>query len=96
MKAVERVGEEWASLVGVVADRDHIVKLLLYEAVDGLGALPADVDPLLGHDLDGERMELARLRPGAYSLDVTSPDVAQEALRHLTAGRVVSADEEKS
>src|SRR3712207_9444787 len=52
---VGRSGEERTRLVGVVADRDHVVEGLLKVPVQGLGLLPRDVHADLPHRPNGER-----------------------------------------
>src|SRR5262245_33222632 len=77
-----------------IADGDHIVPSVTQERLDGLRAVGADVDPELSHRLDREGMDPSCLGSGARHLDGLTAQVSQEALRHLTSGRVVGAQEQ--
>src|SRR6185369_3709946 len=83
-----------AALVRAVADRDHVVPGLAEEPVEGLGGVPLQIDADLAHGLDGERVHARGLRARARHLEAVARLGAEEALRHLAAGGVVSAEEE--
>jgi hypothetical protein len=94
VEAVASIGEDGAGLVGVVADRDDVIEGLFQEGIEGIGVLAADVDAVLGQDLDGQGIEYTGLGAGAVGLEPAGPETVQEALRYLAAGGVMGADEE--
>jgi len=85
--------EERARLVGVVADRDHVVEGPVEVAVQGLGLLPRDVHADLPHPPDRQRPYVGGLRARAPGLEVVPRQMPQQPLRHLRARGVVGAQE---
>lgn len=53
-----------------------------------------DVDAEFGHCPDGQLLNASGLGPGAERFILVAEVGTQQALGHLRAGRVVSADEE--
>ena len=96
MNAFGEPGEQRATLVRVVADRDHIVEVLTGERIQRLGRVPADVDPELAHRLDRQRLHTRFLSSGAEDFEPVAGHVTQQSLGHLAAGRVVRAEEENA
>src|SRR5262245_60393151 len=86
-------GEAWTGLVGAVTDSHNVVPAPREEPVQRLRFLPGNVDARLRHCAHRERMYPARLSARTRDLDAVAGEVAQEALGHLAAGRVVRAQE---
>jgi hypothetical protein len=53
-----------------------------------------DVDAQVAHRLNGVRVHLGRLRPGAQHLDVLTENGSRKALGHLAAGGIRDAQKE--
>ena len=81
-------------LVGVAADRHHVVKLDGEQLVDVLGAVLGDVHAGLGHHLHGERVESMGFDPRRVGLDLVALEVPSPALSHLAAAGISRAEEE--
>lgn len=88
------VGEGWTGVVRGVADRDHIVKLLINEPFKRLARLRRCINPDLGERLQCERADQRLLGTRTLHLDAPAGARAQQRLRHLRAGGVVRAEEE--
>jgi len=87
-------GEDRTRLAGVVAHGHHIVEFLPGEFVQVLRTLSADVDPLLGHRGNRQRVDPRRHGSCAVNLDLPSSQVTEDAFRHLRARTVVGAEKE--
>ena len=88
--------KDGATLLRVIADRDHVVEILPFKLVHELGAVAGDVDPRLTHYGDGFRPYLGRLRARTEDLLGMSCVVAQQSLGHLASGRIARAKDEDS
>ena len=60
MMALQLAREKRAGLVGIATDGDYSMDRLVEELVKVLGTVLGNVDADLGHDFDGERMNIAR------------------------------------
>src|ERR1035441_8574003 len=88
--------EHGAAFFGVVAHGDHVVEGLAGEVVDVLGPVAADIDAEFRHHGDGFRPDTAGAGSGGVHLHAIAGHVAEQALRHLTAGGVAGAENEDS
>src|ERR1035441_5167195 len=86
--------EHGAAFFGVVAHGDHVVEGLAGEAVDVLGPVAADIDAEFRHHGDGFRPDTAGAGSFRVPLHAIAGHVAEQALRHLTAGGVAGAKNE--
>ena len=95
MMAAELAGKDRAGLVGVAADRDHRLHVLLQKLVHVLAVVAGNVDPDLRHDLDRQRMDVAGgIRPGAAHVEPVAGGLAQEPFRQVAAARVAGAQDQ--
>ena len=79
MVPVDLSGKCGASLVGVAADGDDGFDGLVEESVEMGRAAGADIEPPLGHDINGERVDVSgRVRAGAFDAEEVSHGVAEE------------------
>ena len=60
MMALKLARENGAGLVGIATDGDYSMDRLVEEFVQVFGPMMGNVDADLGHDFDGERMNIAR------------------------------------
>ncbi len=59
--------------------------------------MPGDVDPDFGHDLDGDRVDVAGwFRPGALDVDPPSRRAPQDAFGHVAATGIAGAKNQDS
>ena len=56
--ALKLAGEGRAGLIGIATDGDHCVDRFIEEFVEVFGTVMGNVDPDLGHDFDGEWMDV--------------------------------------
>src|SRR5215204_916297 len=94
MQPLPRSGEDRTCLVGLVTYGDHVVESLPDIPVQGLRLLPREVYPYLIHRSYGQLPDVRCLGTGAEYLKAVASKVAQQTLRHLRAGGVMSAQEE--
>src|ERR1035441_2875628 len=87
-------GEHGAAFFGVVAHGDYVVEGRAGEVVDVLGPVAADIDAEFRHHGDGFRPDTAGAGSGGVHLHAIAGHVAEQALRHLTAGGVAGAEDE--
>src|SRR5204862_6055831 len=71
-----------------------IVPTLAEKAIERLRRVAAQVDADVRHRAHGQRVDAARLGPGARHLEAVGGQAAEQSLRHLAAGGVVRAEEE--
>ena len=66
MMAVELAGKHRACLIGIAANRDYCLHVLLEKFVHVLAVVGGNINSDFGHDLDSQRMDVTGgLRPGA-------------------------------
>ena len=73
---------------GVITNRDHIVKSLSLEFMDGLGTLAGNIYADLSHDFNGKGIDNRWLCPPAENLKPSASIMAQYSLRHLRTARI--------
>ena len=92
--AVHLAGEHRTRLVGVAANRNHGLDILLEKFVHVLAMVSGDVDADLGKHPDGQWMDMpCRLRSGAADVEEVARGVAQDSLCHVAAARVAGAQD---
>ena len=85
-------GEIRARFARVVANRDHIIELLLRKRVHGFGFVFGDVDTGFTHSPDGEWMDVTRrFRARAEDLEPIARERTQETFRHVAAAGIARA-----
>ena len=77
-----------------IADRDHVIELLVEELRDRLAPMPAPVDAELAKRRDRARVDLGDHCPGGVHLKVLAAVARQQRLGNLAARGVVRAHEE--
>ena len=77
--------EDWAGLVGLVADGDHLIERRVDVALQRLARLPCDIDADLLHCSDGERPYVRRLSTGRVRLEPVTAELTQQALGYLAS-----------
>lgn len=88
-------GENRAGSVRVAADGDDGVDRPIQKFLQGFRAMTGNVNARLGHDLDGQRMNLAgRIRAGALDVHEVACRCAQKSLGHVAATGVAGAENE--
>ena len=93
--AVYLAGKHGAGLIGIAADGDDGFNVLIEELIEVLGMMRGDVDADLGHDFDGEGMDVAGgLGAGAGDGVAFTQDVAEDAFGEVGAAGVAGAEDE--
>jgi hypothetical protein len=93
--AIELAGEHGAGLVGIAADGDDGLNLLVQKLVHVLAGVGADVDADLGHGFDGERMHVTGgFGAGAGDDVIVIQSGAKEAFGKVGAAGVAGAKDE--
>jgi hypothetical protein len=88
----DAAGENGTALVGVIANRNHAIKLLIQKLIDGLRSMLRDIDPNLTHRLDGLRAHKAGRNARAENFKPIAGQMTQESFSHLAARRVARAE----
>ena len=94
MQALGRPWKYRATLSGIVAYCQNHVERMIPKLIEMLRAMVADVYAILGHGLDGQRMDCRGLKAGAHDLDWIPGQMAYPALGHLGASRVARTQDE--
>jgi|JI10StandDraft_1071094.scaffolds.fasta_scaffold65153_3 hypothetical protein len=95
MVAVELTGEHGAGLIGIAADGDDGLDVLVQELVHVLAGVRADVDANLCHGFDAERVDVAcGLGAGAGDDVAVIERGAEDAFGEMGAAGVAGAEDE--
>jgi ribosomal protein S13 len=76
----------------VIANRDHVIKLLIQKFIDGLRSMLGDVDPNLTHRIDRLRPYKACHNARTENFKPIAGQMTQESFSHLAARRVAGAE----
>jgi len=87
-------GKEGAGLAGMVADGDDRIEGDVAQLVKVFRAVAGDIDPGLGHDLDGDWVETMNFDPGGPDFDPVALEGPGPAFGHLAAAGVAGAEKE--
>lgn len=80
--------KEGTALPGIVADRDHIIKINRAVFVDVVGSLLRDVHAILLHDSNGPGIYAVCFHTGAPDCCLTTGKQAQIAFGHLAPAAI--------
>lgn len=92
VEATSVPGTGGAGFVGVVANGQDVVELLIGELVHRLGAMTGDIDANLLHGFSGLGANSTRMGPRAGDIESISCIMPEQTFRHLTAGRIAGTE----
>ena len=91
---VELTGKNGARLVGIAADGNDSIYAARKKFVEMFGVMRGNIDANFRHDLDGERMDIARrARACALHVGQIAERVAQDAFADMAAAGVAGAED---
>ncbi len=96
VKPLGGAGKDGAGFFGVVANGDDVVKMLAVELFDVFGAMVANIDADLFHRSDGLGTDHTGFGTGAFNTELIASVMAEQALCHLAASGVASAEDENA
>jgi hypothetical protein len=95
MVAVQLTRENRAGLIRIAADGDNGVNRLLQKFRERLGAMRGNINPYLGHDFDGEWMNVASgFRASALDVRSVAQCGAQKTFADVAAAGIAGAENE--
>ena len=80
-----------ALTLGLIAQGNGQIKLVLHKFIHGFRALPADINAKFGHDLDSPGIHPGGSHPGGKGLNLTLEVMIDQAFRHLAATGIFRA-----
>jgi hypothetical protein len=80
--------------LGLIAEGDGQIKMVIDKFIHGFRALPTNIDVNFRHDLNGAGVDLGGPHPGGEGLDLSPQVVVDQAFRHLRAAGIFRAKEE--
>ena len=83
--------KQGAGLVGLVAKGDYVVELDALQGIEMFGDLSGNIDPDLGHDLDGPGVDSMRFDSGGIGIDGIALQMPGPTFRHLAPARIPGA-----
>src|SRR5271157_2374325 len=85
MDALRGGGKDGATLLGVVADGNHVIEILPHELIHGFRPLARNIDPDFMHGGNGFRAHVAGFCAGARDLERSASIVPKQSFRHLAS-----------
>src|SRR5690606_22285662 len=80
-------GENRATLIGTIANGDHIVERLVKILIHRFRTLDRDIDADFSHCPDRQWTDMCRFRSGGMDFEAIARNMSQKAFRHLRTCR---------
>jgi hypothetical protein len=86
-------GKGRTGFIGITTDGDHVIEFVFAEFLGCLALVTGDIDADLAHGLYGKGIEAVLFDTRGVGFHDISPEVAAQALGHLTAAGITGAEE---